>query len=70
MKYKKKPLPKITEPDEKKVHYSAPWGLDQVTLCGLSDFLGATQGVETDLPVTCFACKMIAGFCQDHADID
>jgi hypothetical protein len=66
----KKPFLRITEPDENKIHIAAPLGLTQTTLCGLGDFIGATAGVETALPVNCWHCRMIAGYCQDHQGID
>jgi len=56
----KKPLPRVTEPDENKVHYASPSGLDQVTLCGLTDWIGHTVGEDTTEPVNCYPCKNIA----------
>lgn len=50
---------KVFEPDENKVHYGPPDGMDQVTLCGLSDFIGTSKGVETDAEVDCWACRQI-----------
>jgi hypothetical protein len=53
------PMPKVTEPDEGIVHYSAPANMDQVTLCGLTDWLEITPGVETEETVTCNSCLWI-----------
>jgi hypothetical protein len=51
---------KIFEPDEGITHYAPPFGLDQVTLCGVTDWLGGrTPGVATDKPVNCHSCLQI-----------
>ena len=51
---------KVYEPDEDVTHYAAPSGLDQVTLCGVPDWLGGrTPGEETNRIVNCFACQQI-----------
>jgi len=59
-------LPKVTEPDENKVHYASPAGLDCVTLCGLTDFLESTQGQCTEGEVTCWHCKRVVGHILSH----
>ena len=54
-------LPRVTEPDEGLVHFQAPAGLDQVTMCGKTDWLLDRQrGEETTDPVTCWNCQVIA----------
>ena len=68
----KKKLPRVTEPDENKIHYAAPIGLDCVTLCGLTDWLEAMDiGQETDEPVNCWHCKTIARHFKEYRnDVD
>jgi len=61
-----KNLPKITEPDEGKIHYCAPDGLDAVTLCGLTDFIESTRGEVTDGEVNCWHCQRIVGHVLRH----
>ena len=63
MKYS---LDKIYEPDEGIVHYGPPFGLDQVTLCGRTDWIGNTEGEPTDKPVTCWACKRYVAHIHEH----
>ena len=55
---KRKPMPKITEPDESRdlVHYGSPSGSDQVTLCGKTDWIGENEGQPTRRRVTCRSC--------------
>jgi len=60
-------MPRITEPDEGLVHYKADSLSGNATLCGLTDFLGATPGEETTASVTCSACKSIKAYCDKHA---
>jgi hypothetical protein len=58
-------LSRVTEPDENTIHYSAPDGLDQVTLCGMTDFIGHKQkGAATDEAPTCWVCMHIFDFIQ------
>lgn len=60
-----KQIPLIYEPDEYMTHVRPPPGMDQVTLCGLTDFIGATP--ETDAgnrELNCWACKQIMKYCQ------
>ncbi len=60
-------LEKITEPDEGLVHYCPPFGFDQVTLCGLTDFICAEEsGEPTDKPVNCKMCKGIVAYIHQH----
>ena len=59
-------LDKIIDPDLGKVHFRAPYGLDQVTMCGITDWLEGPDGVETDEPVTCWACKRMVGHIHSH----
>lgn len=54
---RKKPMPRITEPDEGLIHYAGPPGADQVTLCGRTDWIGVTAGKETDEPINCQSCE-------------
>ncbi|WP_122530944.1 hypothetical protein [Pseudomonas viridiflava] len=61
----KESVPKVYEPDEGKTHYGPPPGLDQVTLCGIPDWLGGrTPGQPTAKMVNCFGCKQIVDFVQ------
>lgn len=54
---------RIYEPDEGKTHYGPPPGLDQVTLCGVPDWLGGrTHGEDTRRQVNCFSCQQIVKF--------
>lgn len=63
----KRQLPKITEPDAGEVHYGADNLSGNVTLCGLTDFLGGQQGTDTDDPVTCGLCKHIVDYIHSYA---
>jgi hypothetical protein len=63
------PLPKITEPDENIVHYTAPNITGNVTLCGLTDFIGHKKpGKATKAAVTCHPCQAIVKYIHDHAE--
>lgn len=53
---------RIYEPDEGKTHYGPPLGLDQVTLCGVPDWIGRKRGETTDRPVDCFSCMQIVKY--------
>lgn len=65
---RKHPLPRITEPDENLVHFQPPLGMDQVTLCGLTDFLKAKKaGKPTRAAVTCQPCRWIVQWIGEHA---
>jgi len=59
-------MPCITEPDEDLVHYESESLMGNVTLCGITDFLGSTSGEYTDESVTCSACQAIFKFCNSH----
>lgn len=57
---------KIYEPDEGITHYDSPLGLDQVTLCGVPDWIGRGRGVVTEKPVSCNSCLALVQFVQDN----
>lgn len=57
-------IPRVYEPGEDTVHIAPPPRADQVTLCGLTDWIGVEPGVKTDKPLTCRACRDIIQFCQ------
>lgn len=59
--------PRVYEPDEKITHYASPVGLDQVTICGITDWMGKARGKPTKRALTCFACTRIAAFFLDAA---
>lgn len=64
-------MPKRDAPEETDtgiVHIDAPPGLDQVTLCGLTDWLGSKGGIghPSKKKVTCWHCRQMATFCQQH----
>lgn len=63
---KKCHLEKIYEPDEDKVHYVGPLGSDQVTLCGLTDFIQNTIGYTTTKPLNCAQCERIVNWIYEH----
>jgi hypothetical protein len=57
---KLKTAERIYEPDEATTHYGPPFGLDQVTLCGVPDWLGGrTPGEPTNRIVNCLSCLQI-----------
>lgn len=62
----REPFPMIK--DGYGVHIASPPGLDQVTLCGQTDYLlEKVKGKPVDHgPVTCWACRQIAAFCHEH----
>ena len=60
-------LKRITEPDEGLVHYGAVGIQDAVTLCGLTDFIGATSGKATTEKVTCQGCIDLVTSVHQHA---
>jgi hypothetical protein len=61
-------IPRVYEPDAEAVHYKADDLSGNVTLCGLTDFLGARErGADTDDPVTCDLCKAIVRYVHEHA---
>jgi hypothetical protein len=57
---------RIYEPDEDMTHYKPPLGWRSVTLCGATDWIGQTHGVDTDAPVDCNHCTAIVEYCQSH----
>lgn len=64
---RKKSFRRIFEPDENLVHAEAPAGLDQVTLCGITDWLQAKgRGYATKKPIDCWHCLQIIRYCQGH----
>ena len=47
------------------IHYINVPGLDFVTLCGITDWIGAPKyGTETRKPVTCKGCLAIVRYVQ------
>ena len=66
MSGKKRQAPRVLEGETGLVHYEAPLGMDCVTLCHISDWLGTSQGVPTDEAVTCQPCGWIMKFCHSH----
>lgn len=61
---RRKPLLCVLEPDTGEVHYCAPLGFDQVTLCGHTDWLGETRGQDHGGPATCRTCIRIVAYCR------
>lgn len=60
-------LPKIKEMENGMIHLEPPPGADQVTLCGLTDWLGGEKGkIGITAAVTCNPCRAIADYCQAH----
>ena len=57
-------LERIYEPAEGRTHFSPPGGLDQVTLCGKTDWIGEEKGRITRKPITCRACQHIVEMIQ------
>lgn len=57
---------RTTVPDEGIICAIAPPGLDFVTLCGQTDWLGSTPGKATKKPITCAGCLAIIAYCQSH----
>ncbi|WP_342051284.1 MULTISPECIES: hypothetical protein [unclassified Cupriavidus] len=57
---------RVTEPGEGEVHGEPDALSGNVTLCGLSDFIGAKVGESTNVPVTCAACISIFEWCNKH----
>jgi len=64
----KRPMPRITEPDENLVHYVGDGFSGGVTLCGLTDFITANApGEATEEPVSCQGCIAIRKHCESFA---
>ena len=59
---------RVYEPDEDLVHIADSGFLDQVTLCGLTDWLGRTPGEPTDKPITCKHCLEIVRVVRSFSD--
>lgn len=60
-------FPLVREVANGMVHIQAVPAMDFVTLCGITDWLTATQGVlGVRGPVTCNGCRWIADFCHAH----
>lgn len=57
---------RIRENDGGLVHLDPPINLDQVTLCGITDWIGTLGCEEVTAPVTCIPCRSIADYCQSH----
>ncbi len=67
---RKPKLPLICEPDEGYIHYAPPVGMDQVTLCGITDWIHAKKKgypVESGV-MNCNACKWIVDFVNQHEE--
>lgn len=63
---RKPDMPRITEPSEGVVHYEGAPLIGNVTLCGLTNFIGVQSGKRTQEPVTCSACKSVFDWCNTH----
>jgi hypothetical protein len=60
-------FPKIKEMKNGMIHLEPPRGADQVTLCGITDWLGDEPGkIGIASAVTCNSCRAIAEYCQAH----
>lgn len=61
-------FPLICEPDEGYIHYAPPPGMDQVTLCGITDWIHAkVKGHPVSSgKVNCNPCKWIVAWCQEN----
>ncbi len=64
-------FPRVLERDTGLIHSTAPPMSDQVTLCGLTDWLSiagyrSKGGEPTDKPITCKPCMWFIRFCQGH----
>lgn len=57
-------LPRITEPDENTVHYVGYPMQDAMTLCNLTDFIGATYGEKTAQPADCNMCLAMVDYAK------
>lgn len=61
-----KEFEKIYDPN--KVHIASIGFLDQVTLCGQTDWIGMEPGVKTDKPIDCAHCLEIVNIVRSHRD--
>lgn len=60
-------FPKIKEIENGMVHLEPPRQLDQVTLCGITDWIGRENGkIGITAAVTCNHCRLVADYCQAH----
>lgn len=66
--YHMRPCKRIYEPDEGIVHIAETGCLDQVTLCGITDWLGCKKGVPTDADVTCKHCLELVRIVRSFRD--
>lgn len=65
-KKKRKPtLERVYVPEDGCVCFVAVGIQDAVTLCGLTDYIGQEDGVETKAPVTCKLCISIVKEIQE-----
>lgn len=55
---------RVKELDNGMVHIRARAGMDQMTLCGITDWLGTKGAEPTTGPLTCQPCRWIAEYCQ------
>jgi hypothetical protein len=67
----KRPIPRVKD-NEGTVHYIADDLSGNVSLCGITDWLGQgldqSRDIEHDTkhPLTCNACKSVFTFCNTH----
>jgi hypothetical protein len=59
---------RVYEPDADVVHIAEHGFLDQVTLCGLTDWCGATVGTPTRDDITCQHCLEIVRIVRSFRD--
>lgn len=58
---------KVKEMENGMIHLEPPPGLDFVTLCGITDWIGVEPGkIGVPGAVTCNGCRAIANYCQSH----
>lgn len=55
---------RVKELDNGMVHLNGPPGMDQMTLCGITDWIRTKGGEPTTAPLTCQPCRWIANYCQ------
>lgn len=55
---------RVREMETGLVHVDGAPGHDQVTLCGITDWLGCDPGKPTTAAVTCNPCRQIVDYCQ------
>lgn len=64
---RKPKMERVTEPSTGHVHYESDPLSGNVTLCGLTDWIGVTPGEPTRAPLTCKQCESIFNWCNQHA---